>query len=142
MTKTYKKTLLIDEDIHTVWRFLTEPEYTKKYMYNSSIISSWIIGESFSWQGEYEGEKVLTEGSLLAYIPKTHFKFSELKNGILDEIVTYSLESVESNKTKVSLVAQYFGDDFDGYQKGWDEIVIKNLIQLIRPNPKNLFTML
>lgn len=136
MTNVYVKTLVLDEPIKTVWNFLTQPEYTKQYMYNSVIVSPWIVGESFSWHGEYMGEKVVTEGTLLEYRPKTHFRFSELKDGILDEIVSYSLEAVDNNQTKVTVVAEYFGDSFADYKNGWDEIVIKNFIQLAHRDPQ------
>lgn len=130
MENQYKKVLVVDEKSDVVWDFLTKPEYTKKYMYNSVIVSSWKEGESFSWLGEYLGEKVETEGTLVKYIPKSYFQFSELKDGKLDEIVSYQLESISDNQTKVTLIADYYGDDFPGYIQGWDEIVIKNFLTL------------
>lgn len=130
MKKQYKKILVVNEPLNLVWDFLTKPEFTKKYMYNSVIVSSCENNSSFSWLGTYMGEKVETEGTLLEYRPKTYFRFSELKNGELDEVVSYELEALSDNQTQVTLIAEYYGDEFSEYIRGWDDIVIKNFLEL------------
>ncbi len=130
MKNQYKKIFIINESQKLVWEFLTKPEFTKQYMYNSIIVSSWGKDASFSWRGTYMGEKVETEGILLEYNPYSYFKFSELKNGVLDEIVSYKLEALAENQIKVTLIADYYGNNFSEYVDGWNAIVIKDFLKL------------
>jgi uncharacterized protein YndB with AHSA1/START domain len=60
-----KKTITINAEVSKVWEALTKPEWTKKYMAGSEVISDWKVGSPILWKGTLKGEgKILTKGSI------------------------------------------------------------------------------
>ena len=50
-----------------VWAALTEPEQIATYMHGSQVATTWAIGSTVVWNGEYEGRSYQDKGEVLAY---------------------------------------------------------------------------
>lgn len=60
-----QKSITLNADISTVWKALTKPEMTKKYMFGSEVISDWKVGSPILWKGNSQGEeKIMVKGSI------------------------------------------------------------------------------
>jgi uncharacterized protein YndB with AHSA1/START domain len=60
-----KKQIVINAEVSKVWEALTKPEWTKKYMSGSEVISDWKVGSPILWKGISQGEgKILVKGSI------------------------------------------------------------------------------
>ena len=42
-----------------VWRVLTEPEFTEKYMFGCRTVSDWQVGSPLTWEGVFDGKKLV-----------------------------------------------------------------------------------
>ena len=99
-------TLTISASIDSVWAVLTESAYTKQYMFNCSVESSWIQGSPIVWQGEFNGFKAYQKGEILSIEPFKSVTYSTFDpNFGLEDIpenyihVTYQLEYSEGLTT-------------------------------------------
>lgn len=52
-----------------VWKILTEAQYTKQYMYNCEVKSSFKEGALVEWRGNYQGYDAYQFGEVLDVIP-------------------------------------------------------------------------
>jgi uncharacterized protein YndB with AHSA1/START domain len=60
-----KKTITLNAEVAKVWEALTKPEWTKKYMFGTEVISDWKVGSPILWKGTLQGEgKILVKGSI------------------------------------------------------------------------------
>jgi uncharacterized protein YndB with AHSA1/START domain len=60
-----KKSITLNADVSTVWKALTKPEMTKKYMLGTEVVSDWKVGSPILWKGSLQGEgKILVKGSI------------------------------------------------------------------------------
>jgi uncharacterized protein YndB with AHSA1/START domain len=50
-----------------VWAALTEPEQIAAYMEGSKVTTTWGVGSSITWDGEYDGRSYQDKGEVLAY---------------------------------------------------------------------------
>jgi uncharacterized protein YndB with AHSA1/START domain len=59
------KSITLNADVSTVWKALTKPEMTKKYMFGTEVISDWKVGSPILWKGTSKGEeKIIMKGSI------------------------------------------------------------------------------
>jgi uncharacterized protein YndB with AHSA1/START domain len=59
------KSITLNADVSTVWKALTKPEMTKKYMFGTEVISDWKVGSPILWKGTSKGEeKIVMKGSI------------------------------------------------------------------------------
>ncbi|QVL32476.1 SRPBCC domain-containing protein [Telmatocola sphagniphila] len=70
------KELTIRESIHIqapaakVWDVLTQPEYTRQYMFGCAAVTDWKVGSPLDWKGTYEGkEMTFVSGKILSMEP-------------------------------------------------------------------------
>jgi len=61
-----------------VWMALTDPEEIAKYMFGTSVESTWRPGSSITWSGEWDGKPYQDKGEILEAEPPrllklTHF---------------------------------------------------------------------
>lgn len=90
----------LDADIDKVWAALTEPQWTKKYMYGCAVASNWQVGSPVLWKADMNGnETVVVKGTVLGVEPKHRLQFTlfDPNMGIEDIpenyiTITYSLE--------------------------------------------------
>lgn len=73
-----KVTALISIKKELLWRVLTQPELTERYMYNCQLHSNWKIGDKAVWKNKTEDGKWQehVEASVLVYQPFKHLAFT------------------------------------------------------------------
>jgi uncharacterized protein YndB with AHSA1/START domain len=61
MTKEMKveNTILINAPMAKVWTALTDPSWTKKYMFNCAVDSDWKVGSPVLWKMQHEGKEII-----------------------------------------------------------------------------------
>jgi uncharacterized protein YndB with AHSA1/START domain len=57
-----------------VWTALTDPEEIAKYMFGTSVESTWRPGSSITWSGEWEGKPYQDKGEILEVEPPRRLK--------------------------------------------------------------------
>ena len=50
-----------------VWAALTHPEEIAAYMDGSKVTTTWTVGASITWEGEYDGRSYQDKGKVLIY---------------------------------------------------------------------------
>jgi len=50
-----------------VWAALTKPEQIAAYMQGSRVTTTWHVGSSITWDGEYDGRPYQDKGKVLTY---------------------------------------------------------------------------
>ncbi len=132
------KSVLIKAEPSKVWDAIINPGLTKKYMYNSEVISDWKAGSSIIWR-DADSKKVHVKGIILNIEPERLLKTKDLSiDAGLDDMesnysrVTYELER-EKDKTLLKVTENNFNGDerrFYDSEKFWN-IVLKNLKELL-----------
>ncbi len=131
-----KKSIEINSTPSKVWEIITNPAYTKQYMFGCELLSDWKIGSSVIWKGSADG-KVYVKGNLLKIEPNKFLQFTvfDPNMGIEDmpsnyATVTYELSS-ETNHTKLSVSQGDFAGMAEGEKRysetnaGWDMVFPK-----------------
>lgn len=59
-----------------VWQGLTDPEMVKAYFFGTQLDSSWKVGESITFSGEWDGKKYEDHGKILEIDPGKFVKYS------------------------------------------------------------------
>jgi len=141
MTKKLSSKIQLELAINaqSLWRILTESEYTQAYMFNCSVESEWVKGSVITWQGNYQDYQAFQKGEVLAIKPFELIKYSTFDPNLgLQDIadnyihVTYLLEE-NSDRTKLTIS----NDTFDGNKErmkhvmqGW-KIVVKQMEEVV-----------
>ncbi|MFV8344972.1 SRPBCC domain-containing protein [Flavobacterium sp. ZB4P13] len=47
--------LKLNATVDKVWEVLTNPEYTKQFMFNCEAHSDWKVGSEIKWKGNFQG---------------------------------------------------------------------------------------
>lgn len=131
-----KKSFEIDAPASKVWEILTNPAFTKQYMFGCELLSDWKVGSPVLWKSSLDG-KVYVKGNLVKIEPNKSLQFTvfDPHMGIPDissnyAMVTYDLTS-EGNGTKLSISQGDFAGMAEGEKRyaeanfGWDMIFIK-----------------
>ncbi|MBX3064339.1 MAG: SRPBCC domain-containing protein [Anaerolineae bacterium] len=104
-----KSSTTINAPANKVWDALTNPAMIKQYMFGTTVVSDWNVGDPIVWKGEWQGKKYEDKGKILK-MEKEHLlvysHFSPL-SGAADipqnyHIVTINL-SPASEQTIVAL---------------------------------------
>lgn len=66
-----------------VWTVLTEPKYTRQYMYNCALKCIWSVGNEAQWVEQHRNgtETVHVRGELLEFTPYGSLRFSIVHQG-------------------------------------------------------------
>jgi uncharacterized protein YndB with AHSA1/START domain len=59
-----------------VWTALTDPEEIARYMFGTSVESTWRPGSSITWSGEWEGKPYQDKGEILEVEPPRRLKLT------------------------------------------------------------------
>jgi len=104
---TARATTTIRAPVSKVWQALINPEIIKQYLFNTEVISDWMVGSPIIYRGEWEGKAFEDKGEVIKIEPEkmlmsTHW--SPL-SGVPDKpenyhTVTYTL-SDQGNSTEV-----------------------------------------
>lgn len=124
--------LILNAPIEKVWRALTTPEETKKYMFNCEVSSNWKVGSSISWIGNYKGYESGERGEILEIEEHKKLKYSSIDPNFGIEVrpenflhITYDLRVVD-HKTELTTTIESFNNDSVRMQHlatGWWQIV-------------------
>lgn len=150
MNKTLSTTLKAEFPISAelLWEVLTQSTYTKAYMFNCSVESTWIKGSPIIWQGEYQGYKAFQKGEIIATTPNAKIKYSTFDPnfGLADEAknyihVTYLIKEHKNGNSLTCSTLAIINDTFDGSEErmqhimqGWEMVIeqMKKVIEDIR----------
>ncbi len=66
-----------------VWAVLTEPKYTRQYMYNCALKCNWSVGNEAQWVEQHpNGTKTVhVRGELLEFTPYSRLRFTIFHQG-------------------------------------------------------------
>lgn len=110
---TYEASTSIDVDVppEQVWRALVEPDLIAKYMHGTAVDTDWTVGSPVVWRGEWQDKPYEDKGEVLAFDPPRRLAVTHWSplTGEPDEPanyhhVTYELESLAGDRTRLSLV--------------------------------------
>ena len=137
--KKIVNTISINADASKVWKALTDPQETKKYMFGCETVSDWKKGSTLIWKGNYEGkEMVFVSGFVLDIKENELLKYSVIDpNALYAKTsenhlnVTYELISNEA-QTILTVTQDNFENAAEGEKRfkevgnnglGWDPIL-------------------
>lgn len=123
-----------------VWDALTQPRFTRQYMFGCEIVCDWQVGSPLLWRGVFNGQEVVAvKGTLTAYAPHVTFAFTTFDpNSTLADVpenyttVTYTLEPAGSG-VRLSVTQGDFATVADGARRfaevnaegGWQGLLEK-----------------
>jgi uncharacterized protein YndB with AHSA1/START domain len=90
-----RESIEINAPATRVWTVLTDPEYTKQYMFNCEAISDWQPGSSLIWRGATNGVVYVT-GHIEKIEPAKLLQYTTFDPNSPD------LEDIPSNYTSVT----------------------------------------
>jgi uncharacterized protein YndB with AHSA1/START domain len=116
-----------------VWRVLTEPALTRRYMFGCEPVTDWAVGSPLLWRGEAEGKAVVfVKGRVLAIEPGRYLQYTTFGEGmgLADEpgnylTVTCQLEPLPGGRTRLRLSQGDFAqvergrERFEDSRAGW-----------------------
>jgi len=122
-----------------VWEALTEPAWTKKYMFNCEVETDWKAGSPVVWKMQHEGQEFIpVKGTLLAIDTGHSLTYTVIDPNVgMEDIpsnylhVTYAL-SEEAGATRLIVTQDGYERAANGekrYQEaveagGWDSILV------------------
>lgn len=115
--KCEKKTV-IDAPVTKVWQALTTSDIVKEYFFGNEAISSWNVGDSIMFKGEWEGQEYLGRGIILNRVPFSLFRFSYWSSlsGLENKShnyqhITYKLYEDEDGRTELITTVDKIPDE-------------------------------
>jgi uncharacterized protein YndB with AHSA1/START domain len=143
-TQTITRSILINAGVADVWDALTNPQKTKKFMFNCEARSTWLVGSSINWSGNFQGYESGEKGIILNFEKEKRLKYSSIDPnfGIADIPenylhITYDLAS-KGAQTELTTIIDNFNNDPNRcthIAKGWDTIVLPALKTLLENQP-------
>lgn len=104
-----KASITINAQVSKVWEALVNPDLIKQYMFGTTVISDWKVGDSIIWKGEWQGKPYIDKGHIIKIEPDKILEVTHYSplSGTEDtsenyHTVTYELFQ-ESNTTKITL---------------------------------------
>ncbi|MEM7656042.1 MAG: SRPBCC domain-containing protein [Bacteroidota bacterium] len=59
MARTIQHEIIINAPVEQVWAAITQPVWTKQYMFGCETVSDWQVGSELLWRGEMEGQPMV-----------------------------------------------------------------------------------
>ena len=125
-----KKTITINADISKVWDALTNPELSKKYMFNCDVISDWKVGSPIVFKEFKDGKEIVrVKGNILKIEPGKLLRYTVFgpDSGLEDVPSNYTRVTDElsskNGQTELSVTQDNFNGDekrYNSSNKGWD----------------------
>lgn len=136
--------IFIQTDADSLWDALTEPEFTRQYMFGCAAKSEWLPGSSLEWIGQMEGKEVcFVKGKVLEYQPPVKLAYTTVDpSGNYDDVpenhltVTYQVEDVTGG-VKLSVSQGDYSLAEEG-QKRYDETLAEGGWQSILEQIKDI----
>ncbi len=123
-----------------LWNILTNPVYTRKYMFSTAVTSDWVIGSPITWAGIHQGREAGGKGKIINAEPGLQLKYSSFNtnDGLLDIaenylVITYDISPAEPGTSLVITIENFNGDPdrCAVIARDWDTVVIPELSKLI-----------
>jgi uncharacterized protein YndB with AHSA1/START domain len=141
-----KSTIRIHAQAEKVWKALTDPAETKKYMFGCEALSDWKEGSPLIWKGNFNGvELVAVKGAILKIQPGKSLVYTAIDpNSPIPDLpenyltVSYDLEEEDGQILLTATQGDYstVADGEKRYQHtvdggGWDPILaeVKKLVE-------------
>lgn len=123
-----------------VWEALTNPAMVKQYFFGVDLESSWEVGSSITYRGEWEGQMFEDKGNILAIEPQQSLVCSYWSAAFGTEDspenyqkITYTLTEIEPGKTKLAITQEGSPtqESADSSKKNWDMVLggLKELVE-------------
>jgi uncharacterized protein YndB with AHSA1/START domain len=136
--KLVKESVVIGARAETIWKVLTDADFTEKYMYGCRAFSTWKEGTALTWEMIHEGKKlVAVKGTVLDFKPPRLLRYTVFDpNGAYKDVpsnhltVTCTLTPVDGGE-RVDFVQGDFATVEDGERRyqdslaGGDAILVK-----------------
>jgi uncharacterized protein YndB with AHSA1/START domain len=129
-----EKSIILNTDPKSLWKVLTEPRFTKEYMFNCEVKLDWKKGSSITWKGKFEGYEAYQKGEILDIVTMERIKYSTLDPnfGLEDKSenyihVSYFLKEL-GNGTELTIVNETFDGNeerIDHINQGWEMVINK-----------------
>jgi uncharacterized protein YndB with AHSA1/START domain len=127
-----EKKIVIDAPVTKVWQALTTADIVKEYFFGNEAISTWNVGDSIMFKGEWEGQEYLGRGIIQNRVPYKLFRFSywsslsglENKSENYLHISYHLLEDEDGNTELTTVVEKIQGEDMKlKIQKDLDKVL-------------------
>ncbi len=132
---SYKTT--INASSEKVWAALTDSEIVKLYFFGADQQSSYKIGESITWDGEFQGQKYHDKGVILECEPSKTLSYSYLSfwSGKEDKpenylLIKYELSVIENGTDLTVTFSSYDEERAKHAESNW-AIVINGLKKVV-----------
>ena len=109
-----------------VWSALTEPEYVRRWQYNSELTTVWIVNHPIRFSAEWQGQTFEQWGTVLEFDAPNRLRFSLFapRPGLEDRLenyftMTYELTDVTGG-TRVTFIHED-PRELDGIENNVDE---------------------
>lgn len=103
-------TITIDAPREIVWSAVTQPEYVRRWQYNSDLTTDWIVGHAIRFSAEWQGQTFAQWGTVLEFDDPQRLRYSLFvpRPGLDDRpenyfTMTYVLTDV-ADGTKVTFI--------------------------------------
>lgn len=136
-----KRSLSLPATRDNVWQALTDPGFTRQYMFNCDVITDWQEGSMVIWVGTYAGYEAFQKGLVMKCIPCKELKYSffdpyyESEDELCNYVhVSYKLEE-NDRCTRLEATIDNFGENYNRYSQvkhSWDEEVLPALENLFK----------
>jgi len=122
--------LEIDAPPARVWRVLTDPTVTPRYMFGCAAITSWKVGSPLLWRARREGaERVYVKGTVLAFEPERLLQYTTIGVGMGIEdaprnylTVTHRLTPLPGGRTRLDVAQGDFAGVDDGARRHQESV--------------------
>ncbi|HYD43468.1 MAG TPA: SRPBCC domain-containing protein [Anaeromyxobacter sp.] len=112
----------IDAPPSRVWRVLTDPAVTPRYMFGCAAITDWKIGHPLLWRARREGkERIYVKGTVLGFEPERLLQYTTIGVGMgIDDAprnyltVTHRLTPLPGGRTRLDITQGDFAAADDG----------------------------
>tara|TARA_Y100000310_G_C20262903_1_gene614458 strand:+ start:135 stop:563 length:429 start_codon:yes stop_codon:yes gene_type:complete len=128
---TLEQTIQINASPEKVWDTLVNPEKIKLYLYGTKADSTFEVGDSITFSGEYEGHQYLDKGEILIFNLNKHFAYTYLAqfSGLQDlpenyHIVSFEIEPQENGCKLIIEQKNIHSEEAKGHsEKGWEMVL-------------------
>ena len=136
-----ERIVFVKESKEKLWEVLTDPKYTKRYMFNSEFETDWKKGGEIKLRGNFLGHKIYTRGVISEYIPYEHVQYKSFDPGLGYEDIpenylwTSFLLTPKEGGTEVKFVIENFGgskEKYDDAAKGLDKVIIPGFKKIFK----------
>jgi uncharacterized protein YndB with AHSA1/START domain len=136
---TGKVSVEINAPASRVWEALTNPEQIKKYLFGTAVKSSWKVGSSITFSGEWEGKPYEDKGTIMKLEREKTLQYSywSSMSSLADtpenyQIITYGLTE-KNGQTTVTVIQENCQSEAsrDHSEQNWSMVLntLKGLLE-------------